>query len=297
MTQQELEQAFNAIPDSSPDPADTTGDDPADAPDRGEPPDPSDDNANPDEVATPDATPEATPVVTPVATVEAVAATLRRRPSPRSQIRRRRPSRPRRLRHPTPTPTPTPAPVEATATPTPAITPTATAAPTRKVTRRKMARAARPANGSRVHPTGLPIRESGTPAPAAAPRAVPVVRVRHTGQALVSAPPRAGEYVVRRGDTLSAIAARSGMTWPALWALNRDRIADPNLIYPRTSAPDLASLRSTPRDVHEMSTNVAGQGRIAEHDGRREAPVLPAKASLRDTVRHAVSRVRKNQLF
>jgi nucleoid-associated protein YgaU len=46
------------------------------------------------------------------------------------------------------------------------------------------------------------------------------------------APARTGEYVVRRGDTLSAIAVRYGMTWPALWALNRDRIADPDLIYP-----------------------------------------------------------------
>jgi nucleoid-associated protein YgaU len=41
-----------------------------------------------------------------------------------------------------------------------------------------------------------------------------------------------GSYVVRPGDTLSAIAARCGTTWPILWRRNRDRIADPNLIYP-----------------------------------------------------------------
>jgi nucleoid-associated protein YgaU len=39
-------------------------------------------------------------------------------------------------------------------------------------------------------------------------------------------------YVVRPGDTLSGIAAGLGMAWPALWALNRDRVADPDLIYP-----------------------------------------------------------------
>jgi nucleoid-associated protein YgaU len=45
-------------------------------------------------------------------------------------------------------------------------------------------------------------------------------------------PPHDGEYVVRAGDTLSGIAARLGMAWPALWTLNRDRVADPDLIYP-----------------------------------------------------------------
>jgi nucleoid-associated protein YgaU len=61
-----------------------------------------------------------------------------------------------------------------------------------------------------------------------------VVRVRVVAhRTLVAAPaPRAGEHVVRSGDTLSAIAARYRMTWPALWALHRDRVADPELIYP-----------------------------------------------------------------
>jgi nucleoid-associated protein YgaU len=40
------------------------------------------------------------------------------------------------------------------------------------------------------------------------------------------------QYVVRPGDTLAAIAERHGTTWPVLWALNRNRIADPDLIYP-----------------------------------------------------------------
>jgi nucleoid-associated protein YgaU len=63
-----------------------------------------------------------------------------------------------------------------------------------------------------------------------------VVRVRAPrpgGYVLrAAAPARAGEYVVRAGDTLSGIAARFGMGWPALWALNRDRVADPDLIFP-----------------------------------------------------------------
>ena len=38
----------------------------------------------------------------------------------------------------------------------------------------------------------------------------------------------AGDHTV----TLSGIAARYLLTWSALWTLNRDRIADPDLIYP-----------------------------------------------------------------
>lgn len=39
-------------------------------------------------------------------------------------------------------------------------------------------------------------------------------------------------YVVVRGDNLSAIAARYGRTWQALYALNRDKISNPNRIFP-----------------------------------------------------------------
>jgi LysM repeat protein len=43
----------------------------------------------------------------------------------------------------------------------------------------------------------------------------------------------AGTYTVRQGDTLAKVARAQGVEggWRALWALNRDRIADPNLIY------------------------------------------------------------------
>lgn len=39
-------------------------------------------------------------------------------------------------------------------------------------------------------------------------------------------------YAVRRGDTLSSIAARYGTTWQKIYADNRDKISDPNVIYP-----------------------------------------------------------------
>ncbi|MFG2575542.1 transglycosylase family protein [Streptomyces sp. NPDC048481] len=42
-----------------------------------------------------------------------------------------------------------------------------------------------------------------------------------------------GDYTVRRGDTLSTIAARNGMTWQRVYAGNRDVIGgDPDLIVP-----------------------------------------------------------------
>lgn len=51
-----------------------------------------------------------------------------------------------------------------------------------------------------------------------------------------SAPARpavgAETYTVRTGDWLSTIAPRYNTTWQHLYALNRDRIADPDLIYP-----------------------------------------------------------------
>jgi nucleoid-associated protein YgaU len=43
-------------------------------------------------------------------------------------------------------------------------------------------------------------------------------------------------YTVRPGDTLSRIAASELMDlnrWPEIWQLNRERVANENLIYPR----------------------------------------------------------------
>lgn len=42
----------------------------------------------------------------------------------------------------------------------------------------------------------------------------------------------AGEYVVVAGDNLSVIAARYGHSWQELWTLNRDRVSNPDKIFP-----------------------------------------------------------------
>ena len=41
-----------------------------------------------------------------------------------------------------------------------------------------------------------------------------------------------GTYVVKNGDTLSSIAARSGEQWQELWRRNRDHVPDPHRIFP-----------------------------------------------------------------
>lgn len=45
-------------------------------------------------------------------------------------------------------------------------------------------------------------------------------------------PAQTSVYVVQPNDTLSGIAARYGRKWQDLWALNRDRVSNPNRIYP-----------------------------------------------------------------
>lgn len=44
--------------------------------------------------------------------------------------------------------------------------------------------------------------------------------------------PAHGEYTVVAGDVLSRIAARYGITWQQLFAMNTDRISSPNRIFP-----------------------------------------------------------------
>ena len=60
---------------------------------------------------------------------------------------------------------------------------------------------------------------AAAPAPASAPAPAP-------------APAQSGSYTVRPGDTLASIASAQGVEggWQALWALNRDTVADPNMI-------------------------------------------------------------------
>jgi resuscitation-promoting factor RpfA len=54
-------------------------------------------------------------------------------------------------------------------------------------------------------------------------------------RALVPLAAPAGRYVVKSGDTLSAIAQAHGCSWQTLYESNRDTIADPNVIYSGSS--------------------------------------------------------------
>jgi LysM repeat protein len=79
-----------------------------------------------------------------------------------------------------------------------------------------------------AQPAAAPVREGLIPSarPAAAPAPAALTSA-------VAAPASARTYVVRPGDTLSAIAARFGVRggWPALYAANRSRIgANPDTI-------------------------------------------------------------------
>lgn len=81
------------------------------------------------------------------------------------------------------------------------------------------------------------VRPSGSTAPSsagrepstAAPQAAPVRPAPRTEGAQ---PVAADTHTVERGDWLSKIAPRYGTTWRRIFAVNADRIADPDLIYP-----------------------------------------------------------------
>lgn len=49
---------------------------------------------------------------------------------------------------------------------------------------------------------------------------------------LAAGPALADSYTVKRGDTLSHIAAEHGTSWPEIFELNRQIIDDPDLIFP-----------------------------------------------------------------
>ncbi|MFJ3673015.1 transglycosylase family protein [Streptomyces sp. NPDC090106] len=70
---------------------------------------------------------------------------------------------------------------------------------------------------------------SGSSGSAHAPSKTPARTQSHTGRGTT----RGGDYTVRAGDTLSAIAARHGTTWQALYAANKAVIGgDPDMIVP-----------------------------------------------------------------
>ncbi|MER7488745.1 LysM domain-containing protein, partial [Streptomyces sp. NPDC126497] len=70
-----------------------------------------------------------------------------------------------------------------------------------------------------------PRREAAPPAP----RAEVPARPRTAGDVNVPAP---GRHTVRTGQTLSSIADARGLDWRVLHAANRDKVYDPDLIFP-----------------------------------------------------------------
>ncbi len=76
-----------------------------------------------------------------------------------------------------------------------------------------------PTCGRYLQPGTTPVAAAPAPAPAA--------------PAPAATAPSGGSYVVQAGDTLGTIAQAQGVDggWEALWALNRDTVPDPNLIY------------------------------------------------------------------
>ncbi len=82
-----------------------------------------------------------------------------------------------------------------------------------------------------VRPSGSTASSSAGSAPStASPKAAPA-KPRPKPQE-GEQPVSADTHTVRSGDWLSKIAPRYGTTWQRIFAVNEDRIADPDLIYP-----------------------------------------------------------------
>jgi LysM repeat protein len=80
------------------------------------------------------------------------------------------------------------------------------------------------------------VRPYGSTAPSSAGRSHPAApRPKPRTEAAPAEgeqPVAADTYTVRPGDWLSKIAPREHTTWRRIFAVNRDRVADPDLIFP-----------------------------------------------------------------
>jgi cell wall-associated NlpC family hydrolase len=83
-----------------------------------------------------------------------------------------------------------------------------------------------------------PAGSTAAPAPRTQPKAAPGPKLKYRAVPTPApdrpaAPAKLGTYEVKAGDTLSSIAREHGLrTWKTIYALNRGKIKDPDLIYP-----------------------------------------------------------------
>lgn len=59
-----------------------------------------------------------------------------------------------------------------------------------------------------------------------------VLNIVATGSSAHEAKGEFQEYEVVKGDSLSAIGQRFGVSWKEIWEANRDQVKDPDLIHP-----------------------------------------------------------------
>jgi murein DD-endopeptidase MepM/ murein hydrolase activator NlpD len=121
-------------------------------------------------------------------------------------------------------------------------------------------------NPNIIHP-GQVLRLPGASAPAPAPQ---------------PAPQPSGSYTVRGGDTLSKIAQRSlgdAGRWQELYNLNRDKISNPNIVWPGMTLRLPGGAQAAPTPAPQAPSATSGKmawpvrGRLTSPFGMRRHPI------------------------
>lgn len=217
------------------------------------------------------------------------------------------------LGSPVPTATPLPSPVPspsvlASPSPSPTVAPSPSAMPSVQPSvaasavvpaQAPGAETAEPGHGAPSPAAGSPAASAPTQAPAHVPASAPTPRATSTAPVVpatpdVAATPSAAAraYVVRAGDSLSAIAAAElgdEGRWTEIYALNRDVVSDPDVIRPQTrlrlpgassaAAPRAASYRVKPGDTLSgiAASQLGDEGRWRElYDLNRDRVAAPS---------------------
>jgi lysozyme len=82
------------------------------------------------------------------------------------------------------------------------------------------------------------------------------------------------EYTVVRGDTLSSIAGKFGQSWQSLWALNRDRVSNPNRIFTGQNLKVWSAQVGNPQIPQQPQQN---QNRVHTVENGENLSVIAAK--------------------